>query len=163
MATIQFKKGDEYLIKISRLAQASKEQVCGKAIYGAADIVANEIREQLQKVPTDEKHGTQSEPAKGPRKIQKKGLYESLGIASMQTDSNGDINVKIGFDGYNSVSTETWPNGQPNQMIARSVERGTSFMKGNAFVKSAVAASKKNALDHMKNTVDQEIKKIMEG
>lgn len=163
MATIQFKKGDEYLLKISKLAAASKEQICGSAIYGAADIVANEIRDQLMKVPTDEKHGSQSEPANGPRKIQKKGLYESLGIASMQTDANGDMNVKIGFDGYNDVSTERWPNGQPNQMIARSVERGTSFMKGNAFVKAAVAASKNNALNHMKKTVDEEIQKVMEG
>lgn len=163
MATIQFKKGDEYLIKISRLAAASKEQVCGKAIYGAADIVANEIRNQLINVPTDEKYGTESDMANGPRKIQKKGLYDSLGIASMQTDSNGDMNVKIGFDGYNEVKTKAFPNGQPNQMVARSVERGTSFMKANAFVKKAVSASKENALNKIKSTVDEEIKKIMEG
>lgn len=163
MATIQFKNGDEYLIKISRLAAASKEQVCGKAIYGAADIVANEIRNQLINVPTDEKYGTESDMANGPRKIQKKGLYDSLGIASMQTDSNGDMNVKIGFDGYNEVETKAFPDGQPNQLVARSVERGTSFMKANSFVKKAVSASKENALNKIKSTVDEEIKKIMEG
>lgn len=163
MATIQFKKGDEYLLKISRLAAASKEQICGKAIYGAADIVAGRIRDQLVKVPTDEKHGTESNLSNGPRKIQKKGLYESLGIASMQTDERGNMNVKIGFDGYNEVKTKSFPNGQPNQMVARSVERGTSFMKANAFVKKAVSESKEEALDIIRKTVDEETKKIMEG
>ncbi len=163
MATIQFKKGDEYLMKISRLAAASKEEVCGKAIYNAADIVANQIRSELMSVPTDEKHGTESEMANGPRKIQKKGLYDSLGIASMQTDERGFMNVKIGFDGYNDVKTKSFPNGQPNQMVARSIERGTSFMKANPFVKKAVSASKKQALDEIRKTVDTEIEKIMKG
>lgn len=163
MATIQFKKGDEYLMKISRLAAASKDKVCGKAIYGAADIVANQIRSELMSVPTDEKHGTESEMANGPRKIQKKGLYDSLGIASMQTDERGNMNVKIGFDGYNEVKTKSFPNGQPNQMVARSIERGTSFMQANAFVKKAVSASKKQALDEIRKTVDTEIEKIMKG
>lgn len=162
MATIKFNAGDEYLGKISKLAAATKEEVCGPAIYNAANIVANAIRDELQKVPTDEAHGTEGEKAEGPRKIQKKGLYNSLGITKLRTDENGDMDVKIGFDGYNSVKTKTWPKGQPNQMIARAVERGTSFMKGTSFVKKAVSRTKGQALEEMKKTVDQQIESIME-
>lgn len=161
MATITFKKGDDYLAKISQLEILAKHEVVGPAIYGAAEIVADEIRRQLDRVPTDESFATSSNPAKGPKKVQKEGLVRSLGIASMQEDSKGFLNVKIGFDGYNKVKTKRWPQGQPNQMVARSVERGTLYMKSTKFVKTAVAATRSRAVQHMKESVDDSIEKIM--
>ena len=160
MATIQFKKGDDYLARISKLEGAIKDDVLGPAIYGAADLVTNEIRSQLDKVPTDERYGTQSEPTVGPKKGQKAGLEQSLGIAKMQNDM-GYFHVKIGWAGYNHIKTKRWPNGEPNQMVARSIERGTSFMKQNAFVKKAVAATRKRAVEFMKKTVDAKCEEIM--
>lgn len=161
MATISFKNGDEYLMKISKLEAALKDEVCGEAIYGAAGIVADEIRKQLEAVPADERYGTSSGPTRGPKAVQKEALLDALGISSMQ-EHDGYLDVKIGFDGYNGVTTKRWPNGQPNQMVARSIERGTSWMKPNPFVKRGVAATRKRALEFMKNSVDQSIKKIMD-
>ena len=161
MATIQFKNGDEYLMKIAKLEAQLKDQVLGDAIFGAAGIVADEIRTTLEQVPTDEGFGTETEKAKGPKKAQKKGLYDSLGIASMQDDGTGYLHVKIGFDGYNDIRTKRWPNGQPNQMVARSVESGTSWMEKNAFVRKAVNASKARAVEFMKQSVDKSTEKIM--
>jgi hypothetical protein len=162
VATSKFKDGSEYMAKLEKLERSTREKVIAPAIYNAADIVANEIRDQLRKVPTDERWGTNSNPLTGPNKQQKKGLYDSLGIASLQ-DDGGFLNVKIGFDGYNKIKTKRWPQGQPNQMVARSVERGTSFMQGNPFVKRAVSRSKNEALSEMQKTVDAEIEKIMKG
>lgn len=161
MAVIQFKRGDEYLAKISKLEAALKDEVCGSAIYGAAGIVADEIRSQLKAVPTDEGYGTASEPTRGPKAGQKEGLLDALGISSME-EKSGYYDVKIGFDGYNGIKTKRWPNGQPNQMVARSIERGTTWMKANAFVKRAMAATRKRALEFMKNSVDESIRKTME-
>lgn len=161
MATISFKNGDEYLAKISKLEAALKDEVCGAAIYGAAGIVADEIRSQLKAVPTDEGYGTASEPTRGPKAGQKEGLLDALGISSME-EKSGYYDVKIGFDGYNGIKTKRWPNGQPNQMVARSIERGTTWMKANAFVKRAMAATRKRALEFMKHSVDESIRKIME-
>ena len=161
MAVIHFKRGDEYLMKISKLEAALKDEVCGAAIYGAAGIVADEIRSQLKAVPTDEGYGTASEPTRGPKAGQKEGLLDALGISSME-EKSGYYDVKIGFDGYNSIKTKRWPNGQPNQMVARSIERGTTWMKANAFVKRAMAATRKRALEFMKHSVDESIRKIME-
>ena len=162
MAKVTFKNGDDYLAKLSKLSLKAKADVIGPAVYSGADIVIEEVRKQLQAVPTDEKWGTQGSPANGPKKIQKKGLYDSLGIAPMR-DDQGFMNVKIGFDGYNSVKTKRWPNGQPNQMVARSVEAGTSYMQKHPFVKKAVAKVRNEALDAMKETADAEIEKIMKG
>ncbi len=161
MATIQFKKGDEYILKLAKLEAEMKDQVLGEAIYGAAGIVADEIRQSLEQVPTDEGFGTSSAPTRGPRKKQVEGLMDSLGIASMQDDGTGYLHVKIGFDGYNDIVTKRWPKGQPNQMVARSVESGTTWMQKNEFVKRAVKASRKRAIDVMKKAVDKGIKKIM--
>ena len=163
MATIKFKKGDEYLGKIAKLEAMTRHEICGSAIYGAAEIVADEIRDQLRKVPTDESWGGPDHETKGPRKAQKQGLYESLGIASLQQDRNGLLNVKIGFDGYNKLKSKRWPKGQPNQMVARSVERGTVYMKGHKFVKKAMSRTRKRALDFMKESVDKSIEEIMKG
>ena len=161
MATIQFKKMDEYLFKISKLEAELKGQVLGEAIYGAAGIVTDEIRQTLEQVPTDEGFGTSSAPTRGPRKKQVEGLMDSLGIASLQDDGTGYLNVKIGFDGYNDIKTKRWPNGQPNQMVARSVESGTTWMQKHDFVRRAVASSRKRAIEFMKKTVDKSIEKIM--
>ena len=161
MATISFKNGDEYLGKIAKLDAALKDEICGAAIYGAAGIVADEIRSQLKAVPTDEGYGTASEPTRGPKAGQKEGLLDALGISSME-EKSGYYDVKIGFDGYNGIKTKRWPNGQPNQMVAPSIERGTSRMKANAFVKKAMAATRKRALEFMKHSVDESIRKIME-
>lgn len=161
MATIQFKGGDEYILKLAKLEAELKDQVLGEAIYGAAGIVADEIRQSLEQVPTDESFGTSSAPTSGPRKKQVEGLMDSLGIASLQDDGTGYLNVKIGFDGYNDIVTQRWPKGQPNQMVARSVESGTTWMKKNGFVRKAVASSRKRAVEFMKRTVDKSIEKIM--
>lgn len=161
MATITFKKGDEYVAKIAKLAAESREDLFGEAIYGAAGIVADEIRSTLEQVPTDERYGTSGSPLRGPKKIQKKGLEQGLGIAGLSEDSSGFYNVKIGFDGYNGVRTKRWPNGQPNQMVARSVEGGTSWMRKTAFVRKAVSATRAKAVEYMKQKVDEAIQKKM--
>lgn len=161
MATIQFKKGDEYIFKLNRLSESAKSKVIGPAIYDAAGIVADEIKKDLRNVPTDESRGTPDKPKLGPTQAQKDGLVDNIGIASEQTDRRGLVNVKIGFDGYNNVKTKMYPNGQPNQLIARSVESGSSFMKANPFVKTAAQRTRKQALDAMKKRVDEEIEKIM--
>lgn len=162
MATITFKKGDEYLFKLSQLEALSREEICGGAIYAGAAIVADAIREELDwGVDTDERFGTPENPAAGPKAIQKEGLFRSLGISSMRDDGKGFLNVKIGFDGYNRVITKKWPLGQPNQMVARSVESGTTWMKKNPFVKTGASKSRRKALAAMKKSVQESIEKIM--
>lgn len=157
MATIQFKKGDAYLEKLTRLSSAVKADLIGPAIYGAAGIVADAINQGISGLAVSEDPDKELLNAK-----QRKGLHDGLGIAKLRND-NGFYNVKIGWDGYNSIVTKSFPKGQPNQMIARSVERGTSFLKATPFVKRAVAATRSRAIESMKQTIDQKIEKIMKG
>ena len=76
-------------------------------------------------------------------------------------NDNGFYNVKIGFDGYNSVKTKTWPQGQPNMMVARAVESGTSWMQKQPFMRKAEQSSRSQCEKVMSETVDKEIEKII--
>ena len=66
----------------------------------------------------------------------------------------------IGFDGYNSIKSAQWPQGQPNQMVARSVESGTSFMAANPVIKKSISKARPAAKKAMERAGDQQIKKI---
>ena len=161
MATITFKNGDAYMAKIAKLSQKASEEVCGRAIYEGAAVMIERTKAAVDTLPESRgERGTVEKPLAGPSKLQKKALRESVGIAKAKQD--GDfVNVKIGFDGYNSMKTKRWPQGQPNQLIARAVERGTSFMRATPFMKKAVSSAKKDVLAAMGAAMDEKIEEIM--
>lgn len=164
MARISFGGAREYMAKLARLSALEKEQVLGPAVFAGAKVVADEVRNEIDAIPADPHWGRENRKTSGPFQSQKESLKNSLGIAPMQTDAKGYINVKIGFDGYNEHRTSTkWPKGEPNQMVARAIESGTSFMEGHPFIKTAVQNSRKAAVETMAKKVDEEIDKIMKG
>ena len=76
-------------------------------------------------------------------------------------DDKGYLNVKLGFDGYGRTKTKKYPKGVPNQLIARSVNTGTSFRKRNPFMDRAVRAKRKLAEKKMMETMGEGMKKEM--
>lgn len=159
--TISFKGLDEYALKLSNLGDKT-EEVAGTAIYEGAKIVADAVKANIQQLPTVDfrARGTSENKLDGVTELQKKGLDESFGISTMQ-NSDGYFNVKLGFDGYNAVKTQAHPGGQPNQLIARSIEGGTSFRQPHPFVAPALRKTRKAALQKMREVIDEEINKIM--
>lgn len=162
MATITFGRTDDYLKALGRLENGLREQVMGPAVYDGAGTVADAFAEELAKIPTDEHWGTDQKTKKGPRPSEKKAMQDQLGITKA-FDQDGFYGVKIGFSGYTDFKSQKYPKGQPVMMIARSVERGTSFMAATPFAKRALARSKKPAVQKMGEKVDEGLKKIMEG
>lgn len=160
MAKIEFKGLEEYRLKLSQLSALAGEQVIGAAVYDGADIAADIVRQEIQALPTDEHWGTPEHPKEGPSQEEKEGLLESFGITPIRNDK-GFINVKLGFDGYHGKPTPKYPRGKPNQLVARGIESGTSFMKQNAFMKRAVRKCRKQAKQAMARRLDREIEKIM--
>lgn len=157
MATFEFGGIDAYIKQLNKLQAATKDGVIGKTVYAGADVVANSVRSAIQSLP----EGKEGDAGLGAvTAAQKRGLLEGFGISKMR-DDNGFVNVKLGFDGYNSVKTKKYPNGQPNALIARAVNSGTSFRKKTRFVDKAVNASKKTAEAAMDAACSLEIEKIM--
>lgn len=159
MAKFQFEGVDKLIAQYQKLDK-NTDKVIGKAIYNGAGVVMKNVEKAVGGISTDNRFGTAENPVNGPTTIQKIGLQKALGIARMRND-NGFYNVKIGFDGYNSVKTKRWPSGQPNAMVARSIESGTSWMTKQPFMRKAEQASKSQCEHVMSETVDIEIKKII--
>lgn len=154
MASWKFEGLDEYLRQLERLSSNSEETI-GHAIYEGAGVVARACAAAIESLPVSNQYNSGVITS-----VQKAGLKEGFGISHAQTD--GDYrHVKLGFDGYNKQKTKKYPNGQPNSVIARSINSGTSFRKKNPFIDRATRASKKSCESTMQKVIENEIEKIM--
>lgn len=162
MARMSFKASDDYALKLSKLA-AQTEEVAKKAIYAAANIVADKVASNLAALPTDKfRRLKDGEQFTGLPESQKKDLQDSFGVTPIKQDEDG-WNAHIGFDGYGSKPTEKYPKGVPNQLLARAVESGSSVRQKTPFVRPAVNATKKDAIEAMNRVIDEELGKIAGG
>ena len=170
MAKLTVGKGlDEYIATLNKL-QINTRKVLGRSIYIGADIVADEIRKNIKTIPVTHKreHGTPEHPIEAITQVQYDGLLNGFGISKMK-ETDGVLNVKCGFSGYNKGISVSAKNAghtnkhQANAMIARAVEGGTSFRKKHPFVAPAVRATKKKAESAMAEQLYKEIEKVMKG
>lgn len=160
MAKVTFKGISAYVDKLEKL-RGSSDDVIGRAVYDGAAVVADAIRKEIDAIPIlKNQKGSSENLIDGVTRTQKKGLQDGFGISPVQNDL-GFINVKLGFAGYNKTKTKKYPQGQPNALIARAVNSGTSFRKKRRFVDKAVTASRAKAQSTMGKSLDENIGKIM--
>ena len=145
---------NEYLQTLNRLGKEI-EGISKQAVYEGAKIIADEIKNNIETLSTDEEWGTPKKMKAGPTKAEKEKIARGLGIAHMQ-DNKGTINTKIGYDdaGYDE-------NNKQMQMIARSVNSGTSFMKKNPFFEKGVRNSRNKAKQKMIEVAEKELGKTV--
>lgn len=160
MARIEFSGIDNYIKRLNKLQQSTKDGVVGKTVYAGAAVVADSVRRAIQALPVGDGRAQGGGLVDTVTLPQKAGLLDGFGISRMK-DDDGFVNVKLGFDGYNSTRTEKYPRGQPNALIARSVNSGTTFRKKTKFVDKAVNSAKKAAEAAMDAACSREIEKIM--
>ena len=137
LARMTFSAGDEFTLALSRLATGS-EEVAKKAIYEGSKVVADKIKSNLEGVLSEEATGE---------------MLASFGITPIERDSDGNWNTKLGFDGYDSK-------GVPNQLKARVLESGSSQQPKKPFVRPAVNATKRTAVEKMGQVINEEIQRL---
>lgn len=155
MAKITFTGLESYLKQLEKLEQNTTD-IAKQAVYEGAKVTADAIRSGIEGLRTD---GPSAYETKR-RETQKKGLQESFGLSPMENDQ-GFLHVRAGFDGYNSIQTKKYPQGQPNAMIARVFNSGTSFSSKQPFFDRSIRSSKVAAEQKMKEVFETEIKKIV--
>lgn len=160
MARFEFGGIDTYIKQLNKLQQSTKDDVVGKTVYAGAAVVADSVRRAIQALPVGDGRARDGGLVDTVTLPQKRGLLDGFGISPMD-DEDGFVNVKLGFDGYNATRTKKYPRGQPNVLIARSVNSGTTFRKKTKFVDRAVNSSKKAAEAAMDAACSREIEKIM--
>lgn len=160
MARFEFGGIDNYIKQLNKLQAASKNGVIGKTVYAGAAVVADSVRRAIQALPVGDGRARDGGLVDTVTLPQKAGLLDGFGISRMK-DDDGFVNVKLGFAGYNATRTKRYPRGQPNALIARSVNSGTTFRKKTKFVDKAVNSAKRAAETAMDAACNREIEKIM--
>lgn len=156
-ARITVKGVEKYLAEIRSL-QADAEEYISRAVYDGAGVVGDAVKAALMALPVDNRGKVPMR--RSIHQIQKDGLIDGYGITPMR-DDKGQINVKIGFDGYNNFITFKHPIGQPNAMIARSLESGTYFMPKNRIISKTTNQYKNACIQAMEKSLDKSIEQRM--
>ena len=161
MATFKVSDGiDNYIDKLQNCADKT-ENIIKRSAWEGARVVMDAVKAEANGIPTHGSTKGSTDIVNGLTPTQKAGVIASLGIARFRQDGNF-TNVKIGSDGYNTVYTKKYPKGQPNAMLIRALESGTSFRNPYPFVSRAVSKTRGKSIEAMRKQCDEEIKKIMQ-
>lgn len=159
MASFESQGLDDF-INLAIFTDRQINSVVGRSIHPGAKLMANAIAKAINGIPVDDR---KSHHYKGKRQgltsAQKKGLVDSFGIARIRKTKYG-WDVKVGFDGYNEIVTKRWKKGQPNAMVARSINSGTSFMIKYPFMDTTVKAHEGATVQKISDQFDRELDKI---
>ena len=143
MAKVQMKMPEDFLMKVSRLADKTDE-IIPKVLEAGAEVVEDKVRSNLQSViGSGTKYDSKSTGE----------LLRSLGTSPALQDRNGDFDIKVGF-------SEPRSDGDSNAKIATILEYGKSGQPAKPFLKPARTASRAPCIEAMKRTFEQEVEKI---
>lgn len=157
MARVSFKGHADYALRLRELEHtAAGGEMLEEAVKAGAKPVADEIRNQLSKLPGDDfRRLDDGEIFTGLSYRQKQDLLESFGLTPIDRDRRGFVHTKAGFDDYGSFPTKAYPQGLPNQLLARAVESGSSVRAKTPFVRPAVRATRKEAEAEMDRVIKE--------
>lgn len=154
---MEFEGVADYLKELESLS-ANAEAVCKRALYQGAAVMASAIKSEMAKIPDRSWHSGRI--ASGLTEEEKADLASGFGISKMR-NSDGVIDVKLGFDGYGKHKTRKYPSGVPVPLIARSICKGTSWLQKYDFVGKAERAAKAATESKIQQTFDQELEKLI--
>lgn len=141
---------------LSQLADMSNflvfDQEARKALDAGADVVGDITRKELENLTVDNRNYV-LDGRKGIMQIQKNALLKSFGITPIQE-------VKNKIDRKTGVSYGTNELGQPNVVIARRLENGTSYMPKNPVFSRASRKARSQCLKAMEESLNNSINKL---
>ncbi|GFI71513.1 hypothetical protein IMSAG250_00718 [Clostridiales bacterium] len=166
MARLEIGKGIDLTISGYKKAEQKLQSYIKPSVYKGAAYMSEKIVSALEALPTqDRKDGSGLPPfmrkgkkASGISTIQKQDIINGFGIAAFE-NKNGFINVKIGFDGYGSYRTNSFPQGIPNVLVVRSLEIGTDFLKKNSVVTQTVKANENKTIKILEEEFNKRVTK----
>ena len=163
MAKITFIGGDDFGVRLERLGNMNARASVERAVAKAAGIVADAVRAALKAIPGRKDiflWGGQM--LYGVLEREKEDLLDGLGISPIQSDRNGFVHAKVGFDGYGSRQTKKYPKGTPNQLVAAAIERGSSIRYKVPFIRPAVNKTRNKAIKAMDDSINEDIAAIFD-
>lgn len=153
----RFSFSDDIYNMFDDLISKSNDAI-NKALYEGAGIVADEVRKNLNALPTEKWHHVENGEKIKLSSRDKTEMADHFGIARYSVEA-GVHQTHIGFSGYTQMKTKKYPNGIPIQMLARSIESGTSFRQRQPFVRSAVYKVRMQVAEAMAKKFAEALKK----
>ena len=143
MAKATYKLPEDFLIKVSRLAERTDE-ILPRVLQAGGEVVEAKVKSNLQSViGSGTKYDSRSTGE----------LESSLGLTGVKMDRNGNFNIKVGF-------SEPRRDGGSNAQLANIIEYGKSGQPAKPFLKPAKSASKKQCVEAMKTAFESEVEKL---
>ena len=142
MAKVSIKLPDEFLKKLSSLGERTDE-VAKKALTEGGEIILARTRANLIGVIGKNLKGESRSTGQ---------LVSSLGLSPVMVDRNGNYNIKIGFDEYRD-------DGSSNAGVANIIEYGKHGQPAKPFLAPAKRQVGNQALERMKQVIEEEITK----
>ena len=143
MAKVDMKLPEEFLLKLSQLGEKTDE-ISAHVLKAGGKVVEAKVKSNLQSVIgislKDDSRSTGE-------------LLTALGVSSAKQDKDGNFNVKVGF-------SEPRKDGKSNAMVAGVLEYGKHGQLPKPFLKPAKSSSKKDCVDTMISTFEEEVQKI---
>ena len=140
MAKVDVRMPEEFLLKVSKLAEKTDE-IVPKVLKAGGEVVLDKVKSNLRSaVGKGTKYDSRST-----------GEMEStLGLTSVKQDKDGAHNIKVGF-------AEPRSDGGSNAKLANIIEYGKHGQPAKPFLKPAKSSSKRQCIDVMKAKLDEEI------
>lgn len=140
MAKVEIKMPEDFLLKVSRLAEKT-DTIIPKVLEAGGNVVLDKVKGNLSSVVgsgTKEKSRSTGE------------LERSLGLSPAKQNRDGNWDVKIGF-------AEPRSDGGSNAKIANVLEYGRHGQTPRPFLKPAKTQSKNAAIEAMKAKFESEV------
>ena len=140
MARMQIKMPEDFLLKVSRLAEQT-DVILPKVLEEGGEVVLNKAKDNLRSViGKDTKYPSESTGE----------LLDALGLSPAKVDKNGNYNVKIGF-------AEPRTDGGSNAKIANIIEYGKHGQPAKPFMAPARSATRRACIAAMVSKLEEEI------
>lgn len=148
MAKLTIRMPEEFLQKVSRLAEKTDE-IVPKVLKAGGAVVLPKVKSNLQAVVgSNTKYKSRSTGE----------LIDALGVSSPKQDRDGNFNIKIGFSEPRKDSEKQKI--ISNAMLAGILEYGKSGQPAKPFLKPAKTAAKKPCIAAMNETLEKEIENL---
>lgn len=148
MAKLDIKMPEEFLQKVSRLAEKTDE-IVPKVLEAGGAVVLPKVKSNLQAaVGSNTKYKSRSTGE----------LTDALGMTSPKQDRDGNFNIKIGFAEPRSNTGKS--KNVSNAMLANILEYGKSGQLPKPFLKPAKTTTKKPCIAAMTEALEKEIENL---
>ena len=140
MAKCGYKMPDDFLLKISNLADKTDE-IVPRVLDAGGKVMLAKVKSNLQAViGKGTKHDSRATGE----------LIDALGVSGARIDRNGNHNIKIGF-------SEPRRDGESNAKIANIIEHGKHGQPAKPFLKPAKSSAKNACINAMKTKLEEEM------